>query len=176
MTLQVWQSLLKPRGFEIASGKLVRSPSKSQHPKLPGPPRQASPPHADAGGSLISSFRRANSFAPLPDGTSAPRQPFRRTSTLGALPLPRGDTADAGADAGPASSTTAVSCCPLLFAGLKFLVLGEAKCPNVRTAIEGSGGVMVSEGVADDTVDYVLVRLVRYVYSVSVQRERLYIH
>lgn len=30
VTLQIWENLLKPRGFEVAEGKLVRSPSKSQ--------------------------------------------------------------------------------------------------------------------------------------------------
>ncbi|EMD33540.1 hypothetical protein CERSUDRAFT_160532 [Gelatoporia subvermispora B] len=30
ITLQLWESLLKPRGFELVEGKLVRSPSKSQ--------------------------------------------------------------------------------------------------------------------------------------------------
>ena len=156
MTLQVWASLLRPRGFEIAGGKLVRSPSAQRRTGLL--PEQASPVRLPSSnnkgkGSIISSFRRANSFAPQPkDPTPKTSQPFRRTSTLPALP--------AVANNGE-SSTAAVASCPSLFAGLKFVALGEARCPNVRAAIEGSGGLMVSE--ADDDVDYIVVRLVRYV-------------
>jgi DNA replication regulator DPB11 len=166
ITLKVWQSLLKPRGFEIADGKLVRSPSKSQEyekPLLPLPPLSPrpttakAPPVGAAEGSIISAFRRANSFAPQRGDASASRhQPFRRTSTLGALP-PRWGNAEAGP-----SSVGAISCCPDLFAGLRFRALGEARCANVRGAIEGSGGLMVSEDAADD-VDYIIVRLVRCV-------------
>jgi DNA replication regulator DPB11 len=49
----------------------------------------------------------------------------------------------------------------LLFAGLKFRALGEAKSANVRMAIDGCGGKMVSEGEGDE-VDFIVVRLVRF--------------
>lgn len=48
-----------------------------------------------------------------------------------------------------------------MFAGFKFRTLGEAKSPNVRSAIEQYGGIMVLDD--DEDVDFVIVRLVRYV-------------
>ncbi|KAI0667909.1 hypothetical protein C8Q78DRAFT_1195697 [Trametes maxima] len=91
----LWQSILKPRGFALQGGHLVRSPSKSQpHAEAPAP-RELSPPrrraalragdgdpHAPV--SAISSFRRARSFAPpaaLAASTPLSRQPFRRAPT-----------------------------------------------------------------------------------------------
>lgn len=34
VTLQIWESMLGPRGFELQHGKLIRSPSKSQNPPV----------------------------------------------------------------------------------------------------------------------------------------------
>lgn len=54
-----------------------------------------------------------------------------------------------------------------LFSGLTFHVLGEAKSPSVRSAVEEGGGTLLptsGEGGTenDEDVDYILVRLVRY--------------
>lgn len=65
--------------------------------------------------------------------------------------------------AGPSKTVAATGSSKLLFSGLKFKALGEAKCQNVRTEIEGCGGRMISEAEeADEYVDFVVVRLVRY--------------
>ncbi|KAI8969897.1 hypothetical protein BD414DRAFT_502526 [Trametes punicea] len=99
LTLHLWESILKPRGFEVQEGRLIRSPSKSQsrpdtsYHREPSPSRRAErhgllkesdrEPHAPA--SALSSFRRARSFAPATKDASTPvsRQPFRRAPTVG---------------------------------------------------------------------------------------------
>lgn len=60
------------------------------------------------------------------------------------------------------SSTTVDTASSNLFAGLSFLALGEAKSPSVRSAIEQNGGKMALEA-DDQDVDYIIVRLVRWV-------------
>jgi DNA replication regulator DPB11 len=189
VTLQLWETLLKPRGFEINGGKLIRSPTKSQagvgavDRDVEMSPLAAKTKNAkgkererdvDGNASVISSFRRLNSFAPPAVVTSAPRQPFRRISSI-IEPEPnpsagasksqtRSQSRPAPHDnaAGPSKTTTDRAVfLKLLFSGLKFRALGEAKCPNVRTEIEGCGGRMVSEVEEDVDVDFVIVRLVR---------------
>ncbi|CDO77918.1 hypothetical protein BN946_scf184727.g7 [Trametes cinnabarina] len=99
VTLHLWQSILKPRGFEVQQGRLIRSPSKSQsrpdasYRREPSPSSRAArrgslkegdgEPHVPA--SALSSFRRARSFAPATKNVSTPlsRQPFRRAPTVG---------------------------------------------------------------------------------------------
>jgi DNA replication regulator DPB11 len=57
----------------------------------------------------------------------------------------------------------------LLFSGLRFKALGEARCANVRTEIEGCRGQMLShdeETAGGEDVDYIVVRLVRYVFVI----------
>ncbi|EGN99365.1 hypothetical protein SERLA73DRAFT_90716 [Serpula lacrymans var. lacrymans S7.3] len=153
VTLQLWESLLKPRGFEVTEGKLIRSPSKSQagqgrsspqgHPTKP--PARAANPAPLAAGSVISSFRRTNSFAPVAKESSA-RQPFRRTSTLSSTNfLPVNGPADAEGSN--------------LFSGRKFRLLGEARSASVRSAIEQCGGILVSEEDMGG-VDFIIVRLI----------------
>lgn len=169
VTLQLWESLLKPRGFEITGGSLVRSPSKSQggsavevqvsplgaKKSLKGKERERD---ADINGSVISSFKRVNSFVPPPVATSVPRQPFRRVaSVLEPRSTPKDNATDA---AGPSMPDTSRR----LFSGLKFRGLGEARSAVVRTEIEGCGGQMVSDEEGDEDVDFVIVRLVRYVW------------
>ncbi|KAG7444267.1 uncharacterized protein BT62DRAFT_951949, partial [Guyanagaster necrorhizus] len=134
VTIKVWQSLLQHRGYEVSSqGRLVRSPTKSQPTKQS---LEGQPP-SPTGESIITKFRRANSFAPPKQDTG--ETPFSRSNSE---PV-----------AGP-SSTVATSS---LFAGIKFCALGEAKSASVKDAIERSGGSLTSE---EDDADYVLVRLV----------------
>jgi DNA replication regulator DPB11 len=191
VTLQLWETLLKPRGFEINGGKLIRSPTKSQAGKggadgdvevsplgaktrnSKGKERER---EVDGNGSVIASFRRVNSFAAPAAVHSVARQPFRRISSI-IEPEPNASAGASGSQnesrsrstpqdnaAGP-SKTTAASVsesAKLLFSGLKFRALGEAKCLAVKTEIEGCGGWMVSELEDDVGVDFVIVRLVRY--------------
>ncbi|KII84392.1 hypothetical protein PLICRDRAFT_179634 [Plicaturopsis crispa FD-325 SS-3] len=153
--LQIWGGLLKTRGFEVADGRLIRSPSKSKkanarppHSESPPP----SPPRADEGEGMLSSFRRVNSFAPAPE---APRRLFQRAPTVSAI-----QENVAGPSRAPSFAPAPEPSSSGLFSGLKFRALGEAKGPNVREAVEGCGGHMVSDEDADEIVDFIVVRLV----------------
>ena len=65
------------------------------------------------------------------------------------------------------SSTSAIRAVTSnIFGGAKLLVLGEAKSPSVRCAIEEHGGRMVLD-TEDEDVDFVVVRLVRLVHIFS---------
>lgn len=175
MTLQLWESLLKPRGFEITGGKLARSPSKSQA-QAGGDTDMSSPLHSktlksrekaresdrDAIGSVISSFKRVNSFAPVVKEKTAAsastlRQPFRR---MPAVAEPGTSASGSQRPSMPAQDAASTK----LFAGFKFRALGEARSANVRTEIEGCGGRMLMDDEADEDVDFIIVRLVRCAY------------
>ncbi|KAI0656497.1 hypothetical protein C8Q70DRAFT_1012254 [Cubamyces menziesii] len=215
-TLRLWQSILKPRGFEVQEGRLVRSPSKSQSRQDTSYRREPSPssralrrgslkagdgePNAPA--SAISSFRRARSFAPAAKDVSTPlsRQPFKRAPTVtegaivgrnsslsflgrsvGSLQCAGGISSDipiasTSAVAGPSTSREG-SAVPdaiavgsagesvsqgarELFKGKRLRALGEARCANVRRAIEDCGGSWVGADDDDDSVDFIIVRLV----------------
>ncbi|GBE88429.1 hypothetical protein SCP_1302440 [Sparassis crispa] len=213
--LQIWESLLRPRGFEIMGDKLVRSPSKSQTAREKvdlglddwrPPSRQTSPTRSKAEHvsriasqrpgapgapavptSALSSFRRANSFAPASRSMSAPRQPFQRVATLpgcssflgrrtasvhvggddAAAPVASTSSVNASSPRkgqmtsdGEPSASSSSSGSSNLFAGLKFRTLGEARCQNVRTALEEGGGSLVSDDAPDEEVDYIIVRLI----------------
>lgn len=193
VTLQLWGSLLKVRGYEITDGAVLPSPTKvraaAAAAKLAGadvspvrvPERKPKAGKGfDARESVISSFRRANSFAPVQERTelgSGVRQPFRRTTSIGLSQKEVGGLArvggsflqsaplqykgeGSGATAGP-SKLGESYVTNQLFTGMKFRVLGEAKSPNVRTAIEENGGVVVRDEEADEDADYIVVRLVR---------------
>lgn len=169
VTLQLWGSLLRPRGFEIdpVANKLVRSPSKSQ--SIAGPPmspirlparlmpdvrtRTAEKVIESQGKSVISSFKRAKSFAP-PVKEPMTRQPFRRTTTIAAL-----GPGDAEGSAAPHQLEVEGSSMATLFAGYQFRLLGEARCANVRNVIDRGGGVVIDENT--DDVDFIVVRLIR---------------
>ncbi|TBU46920.1 PITH domain-containing protein [Dichomitus squalens] len=101
VTLHLWESILKPRGFEVQDGRLIRSPSKSQvanqqqaqRHREPSPSRIAAVTKGkeklsrrgtlQAGAyededarpvpkSALSSFQRARSFIPPPQHASTP--------------------------------------------------------------------------------------------------------
>jgi len=167
MTVQIWGSLLKNRGYEISNGKVIKSPSKLQKPSL-AEPTELNDMDVDApkAKSIISTFRRANSFAPVnePSQKSQPSQrlqPFRRTTSMAAVPSQQEETTiperDVNAEAGPSTIGPR-----RIFSGLRFRVLGEARSSSVRSAIEQGGGIWASEHDVDDDVDYIIVRLVRY--------------
>ncbi|KAI0353702.1 hypothetical protein OH77DRAFT_1505190 [Trametes cingulata] len=228
VTLHLWESILKPRGFEVQQGRLVRSPSKSQSQSRSKPDtsyrRELSPsarassssssrrgalrdgdgePHAPA--SAISSFRRARSFAPSVGARDASTpvggQPFRRAPTVGggALGERTSSMSFLGRSVGsvqaaagefsdvPIASTSAVAGpsragsvgagagvegamgvgesevsegARELFKGMRIRALGEARCGSVRRAVEECGGTWVGMEDDDETVDFIVVRLV----------------
>ncbi|KAH7928309.1 hypothetical protein BV22DRAFT_1083119 [Leucogyrophana mollusca] len=176
VTLQLWESLLKPRGFGLEGGKLVRSPTKSQlgggsppsSPTKPPPPRKAAAP-PNAKDSVISSFRRANSFACVSKEPNS-RQPFRRTTTLAAVTNGPEDAEGSGLGRRTRSPSLVqmephqdqsgldTNSVPALFLGYRFRLLGEARSPNVRAAIESGGGVVLEDDAED--VDFIVARLI----------------
>ncbi|KAF8337796.1 hypothetical protein F5887DRAFT_1137752 [Amanita rubescens] len=165
MTVQIWGSLLKNRGYEISNGKVIKSPSKLRKPSV-AEPTELNDMDVDAPKtkSIISTFRRANSFAPVnePSQKSQPSQrlqPFRRTTSVAPVPSQQEETTiperDVNAEAGPSTIGPR-----RIFSGLRFRVLGEARSSSVRSAIEQGGGIWASEHDVDDDVDYIIVRLV----------------
>lgn len=183
LTLKLWESLLRPRGYEITTdGELLRSPSKSQGTdgsrKTPTSPlANANMADEDSGfvvgqnykgsKSIISSFRRANSFAPPRESSAGPsqRQPFRRLASGGNGAAEVAEDAMDTPGAGPSGQSSSPSTSSL-FAGLRFRALGEARCGIVRNAVEKGGGKLVAAD-DDDEVDYIIVRLLRWVQSSS---------
>ena len=181
VTLQLWGSLLQRRGYEVTDGEVILSPSKAKaaaetrkdglptrHPAI-SPLKQPEPEHE--GKSIISQFRRANSFAPAvssKEASSSRHLPFRRTTTTSAV---FAGNSEAGPSRLPhqnahpvaASSTSGPASFPQIFAGKTIRALGEAKGPNVRQAVEQHGGRMSAD--PDEDVDYIVVRLVRLVSS-----------
>lgn len=160
-TLHLWQSLLKPRGFELDGGKLVRSPSKSQTRRSDS---TGLPPLVNGAGngkgkeseSVISTFRRTTSFAHVQKEPSI-RQPFRRDTSIAAQGPEDAEGSGSKHSANPEGSSVAA-----LFADYTFRLLGEARCPNVRSAIEGCSGVVTDDDTAE--ADFIIVRLIRYFY------------
>ncbi|KAF5379657.1 hypothetical protein D9615_005773 [Tricholomella constricta] len=163
-TLQLWGSLLGRRGYEISDGELIKSPSKA--PRPPVPSRPESPEKGN--GSLISQFRRSNSFAPVRSDRlpSALPQPFRRTRTVSAMNVVDDATGSFMASAQPVRenngecSKKAARATSGIFTGIRFVALGEAKSASVRAAIEDNGGRMMLD-IENDDVDFIIVRLVR---------------
>ncbi|KAI6143841.1 hypothetical protein EDD17DRAFT_1421986, partial [Pisolithus thermaeus] len=158
VTLHLWQGLLKSRGFELEGGKLVRSPSKSQAVPLPLStplplPRGSLDGETKTKQSVLSTFKRANSFA---SAVREPllRQPFRPTTSVPAQVSESADSSGSSSSVNQqANSTTAT-----LFAGYTFRLLGEARCPNVRSAIENGGGIVTDDDMTE--VSFIIVRLI----------------
>jgi DNA replication regulator DPB11 len=145
-------------------GKLKRSPTKAKSLgagstadldddiALPVP----RVPISTEKGSMLSSFKRVNSFAPAnKDGLNQQpqrRQPFSKSDSLLIHPLPPSKQPTASCSGSNKIAKT-------FFAGKRFRALGEARCLNVKTVVEGSGGSWIIED--DEDVDFVIVRLVR---------------
>lgn len=172
MTLQLWGSLLKPRGYEISEGELLRSPSKVYAAAQPVPQRLTTPIKDVEGsnnGSVIAQCRRANSFAPArPDMAHSSRLlRFKRAPSVAAV----GNLVDEGRNGSfmaPVPSMpqekngeSSTAKCSNIFVGLKFLALGEAKSASVRSAVELNGGSWCAGDEDEHDVDHVVVRLVR---------------
>jgi len=168
-TLKLWEDLLGPRGFEVVDGKLKRSPSKhrgspsyEQIPLSPTKPKTQLVNMAE-NGSVLSNFKRTNSFAIKPKEETK-RQPFTRVDTVGTpatlLVLQR----EAGLPITfsgklPTESRRKEG----IFSGKKFRALGEANADNVKSVVEGEDGFWITEDLED--VDFVIVRLVWSVFS-----------
>lgn len=180
VTLQLWSSLLERRGYQVSDGEVILSPSKSKPNEEGGnfrnqPPMSPVPPELPVGRSIISSFRRANSFAPaVPEkeaGPSSRQLPFRRAATSAGFGVCEARTKPltrvvVDAQAGPSTGLgTAVVASPALalpsriFTGMSFRALGEAKTQTVRSAVEQLGGRMSTD--EDEDVTFILVRLCR---------------
>ncbi|KAF9450451.1 hypothetical protein P691DRAFT_725915 [Macrolepiota fuliginosa MF-IS2] len=166
VTLQIWGSLLSRRGYQVSGTELVRTTSA---PAVFGAIDES--PEFEAGKSVISAFRRANSFAPCKldetEGGSTSRQPFRRATTSGnvfvksATPLsaiPKNGESSTSAFVEPVAGPSNEPLYNRMFVGYKFLALGEAKTSAVRNAVESYGGQMASE--SDEEADFIIVRLV----------------
>lgn len=185
----MWESLLKPRGFNIVEGQLLRSPTKTKTSNGGTLSPTSSPPKpvastsvsnktaASGTGSIISSFRRTaqkDTLVPAPD---APRQPFRRLVSVASNPfdglserdsIPPSRTPSVlnpGLSRGQSTSfmvpvmEEASGSTSDLFVGRRFRVLGEANTASVRASLQSCGGVLIPE--QDEDVDFIVVRLVR---------------
>ncbi|KAJ7062949.1 hypothetical protein C8F01DRAFT_1251743 [Mycena amicta] len=160
ITLQLWQSLLKTRGYELnQGGNVMLSPNKAR--EIEEQQKQSIPGVQDERvTSVISSFRRANTVI-IPRATSmvgAPsagpsRLPFARATTVG------------GAIAGPSTILleednairAANDSSSTVFVGVSFALRGETDTITVRDAIASAGGRVMDEA---QEVDYIIVRLV----------------
>jgi DNA replication regulator DPB11 len=178
-TLRVWESLLAPRGYSKVGSDLIKiAPAEGLNPTPDPPPflsRAAKgkgkaraldppdPPISNKGRSALAKFTRSKSFAPStePPSDDAPatasRQPFRKVQSLS---LPRPDS--------PTQMRPELDCSPpKIFVGKTFHVRAEARSASVRTAIESCGGTWVEDEDEEKRVDFVIVRLLRYSFSLS---------
>ena len=178
-TLLLWSKLLERRGYQITDGEVILSPSKADVPpsnaKKSDMLSRPSSPHHHA--SVISSLRRVPPVVQAKDPGTSRQLPFRRSSSATvASTVASGSNAAAvrpllenqpaiteivgEAEASPSRSRPAPSKTgSMIFAGRVFRALGEAKCPNVRRAVDELGGRMSAD--QDEDVDFIIVRLVR---------------
>ncbi|KAF8151040.1 hypothetical protein B0H34DRAFT_160966 [Crassisporium funariophilum] len=170
VTLQLWGALLSRRGYQITDGEVILSPTKTKIKKTasPSPAAPLRTYHEldggfEKGGSVISAFRRTNSFAPAlhpKDKEEGRQMPFRRTaSSAAAIPVPVAGPSKQvplQPQAGPSGSGSMMP--SRIFEGMRVRALGEARSANVRQAVEERGGRMVSD--EEEEVDFVIVRLV----------------
>ena len=142
-TLLLWSKLLERRGYQITDGEVILSPSKVNVPppndKKSDLPSRPNSPHHHVNGSVISSLRRCRPLLEKqPETTEIVRED--EASSSRSRPAPSDNSS-------------------MIFMGMVFRALGEAKCPNVRQAINELGGRMSTD--EDEDVDFIIVRLVR---------------
>ena len=174
-TARLWHGLVKPRGFDMKSGKLVRSPTRSSNTSkiATGSETRAEPVATPASptDSRIAAFRRTKSFAPheMPPVASSSKPPavtkdvptqstiFAATNTLSRSTAPNTLTS---------SFLVSAKQCVIpegerdLFVGKKFLALGEASSPRLEEEVRLRGG---TTAIDKEDADYIIVRIVRYV-------------
>ena len=198
VTTEIWGVLLRNRGFEARCGKLVRSPTKvkelskftSNVEDTPTKPKQkrGTLDNAEKSGdsteqqrSILKSLRRGQAST-VQRVSSDHAQSGETTVNLLARPTIHEERTSfppeqqAASIAGPSSK-------PLgdegphnhnlrFFDGLAFRLLGEAKCLHVKAALEETGGRIVGDS-SDDPVDFIIVRLVRYVVVLNLLYTRM---
>ena len=150
---KLWEGLFKTRGFEMKSGKLMRSPSKRAPTKSPSGsssrPSGSNDQLQDSSKSTLNSaFSRTKSFAHKPVLTGDLKPGESRQKHRGAISQPN----KAVAPIDPISDRERK-----LFEGVSFRALGSADEPHIAEAIEARGGTFVS--ASDSAVDVILVRL-----------------
>lgn len=178
-TLRVWESLLAPRGYAKVGSELIKTAPAEASSSTPDPspslpktdkgkgkarPLDLLDAHTSGKGrSALATFARSKSFASSPTSApedysaSASRQPFRKVQSL-FLP---------GPSSPPAACPDPGGSPPKIFVGMRFRVRGEARSASVRSAIESCGGTWVEDEDEEERVDFVIVRLVRYVFPSS---------
>ena len=168
-TLKLWENLLGPRGFEVVDGKLKRTPSKSQasqsYKQAPISPTKPKTRLVNAvdNHSILSNFKRTNSFAIKPKGETR-RRPFTRVATTGTPVTLLGLQQEAKQPIASGSRLpTDQTHKGGIFSGKKFRALGEAKADNVKSVVEREDGFWIIDDLED--VDFVIVRLVWLVCS-----------
>ncbi len=182
VTNEIWGLLLKNRGFEAKSGKLLRSPTKSRDssrtignledtPTKPKPKRNnlertKSGDDSEQQRSILKSLRRtqpavartsSSSRLPIVAEGSRPHSVGVVKTSLENVPQPGGV---AGPSSKPYASSERSARQSGFFTGLSFRLLGEARSPHVKSTLEEAGGRVVSES-SEDPVDFIVVRLVR---------------
>jgi hypothetical protein len=172
--------MLQGRGFSVQSGKLVRSPTKSREQtrnmsNVLDTPTKAAVKDTGLGRiqaigdtmeqqhSALVSLRRARGSATLAKGTTS-RQP----EEIAVAELLSTSCNEGRSGAGGLSNNGLEQ--PKhrgdnFFSGLKFRLVAEARTPVVKAALEEAGGTVVAES-SDTPVDFVIVRLVRYVLEI----------
>ena len=112
-------------------------------------------------GSILSNFKRTNSFAIKPKEETR-RQPFTKVATAGtpaALLALQREAEQPVASGGklPVGPTRKEG----VFSGKKFRALGEANTDNVKSVVEGETGFWITDDLED--ADFIIVRLVWFV-------------
>lgn len=191
VTLQIWRSILGPRGFALQHGKLIRSPSKAPNPPVqPDKEADGSPLKTGAEGqvgssrdgeqlpqpqSLLASFRRTQSYASQSKDTSAVPRLFKRAPTV----LNISDALAAPEETTPAHHA-ALCDSPLDFPGGEVAVITTERTSEPTRLFAGltfrilgeaqcahvsaaieEAGGKVVSEASDEIVDFIIVRLVR---------------
>lgn len=179
---RVFEGLLKNRGFEVKSGKLVRSPSKAKAKEpFPSGSSAKEPPDGPSERSkgqdkfALSAFTRTKSFAPAGGDSNVGNAPSTSKATLkrassAHLPpllssrplLSSGSSAVITKAAEDVAQTSEKKHVPSgekhLFIGYKFVALGDAKSDHIDNEIKVRGGTVVDDKYH---ADFILVRLSR---------------
>jgi DNA replication regulator DPB11 len=167
-TLKLWGNLLGPRGFEVVDGKLKRTPSKSQASQsseqvLLSPTKlKTQLVNTADSGSMLSNFKRTNSFAVKPKEETR-RRPFTRVATVGTSAPMLALQRETGQPIASGSKLPAEQNRKGIFSRKKFRAIGEAKADNVKSVVEGEDGFWITDELED--VDFVIVRLVWLAFS-----------
>ncbi|KAI0084130.1 hypothetical protein BDY19DRAFT_973992 [Irpex rosettiformis] len=174
LTNQIWGVLLKNRGFDARSGKLIRNPIWSREtlrnagnvedtPTKPKPKRsnldrtEKKEEAVEQQFSILKSLRRGHAYvasdhvlgnSAVADSSAQPTVPEDSRTSI----QPVMNVAGSSSGGQPNHSGS-------FFSGLTFRLLGEAKSSHVKASLEEAGGLIVSDS-SDDSVDFIIVRLV----------------